>query len=120
MNAEEKQRCGTAVYGYDTDKARRLEIEKDFRDIHTFIVNNDLRCAPLEFFVTVDVLYEKYISDSFFAKSSLLIILDEMAGILAIKKSPNYPVISSDDPIMDVLLKYRKRFSEEYKKLFFV
>lgn len=120
MNAEEQQRRGTAIYGYDTDRARRLEIEKDFRDIHTFIVNNDLRCAPLDFFVTVDVLYEKYISDSFFAKSSLLIILNEMAGILAMKTSPSYPVIPSDDPIMDELFKYRKCFSEEYKKLFFV
>lgn len=118
--AEERQRFGTVIYGQDINQVRRLEIEKDFRNIHTFIVNNDLRRPPVEFFVKADELYEKYCSDSFFAKSTLLITLNEMAYMLAMRTAPDYPAIPSDDPIMDDILKYRKRFSKEYKKLFFL
>lgn len=79
-----------------------------------------MRGAPLEFFALVDELMEKYCSDSFFAHSSLLEMLGNMADILTIKTSPNKPIIPFDDPIVNTIYEYRKRFHEEYIKLFFV
>ena len=99
-DAEEMQRRGTAIYVNDMERNRRLEVEKDFRNIHTFIINNDMRGAPLEFFALVDELMEKYCSDSFFAHSSLLEMLGNMADILTIKTSPNKPIIPFDYPIV--------------------
>lgn len=120
-HAEEMQRMEIeGTISADTYSDRRLNIEKDFRDIHTYIVNNDMRKTSMDFFMLVDGLIEKYQSDSFFAHSSLLSILDKMAGLLSMETSPYSPPIPHDDPVMREILDCRKKFSTEYKRLFFL
>lgn len=117
--AEEKQRIETKIYKPIVNDSRRLEIEKDFRNIHTYIFDTDMRNPSMDFFCTVDSLIDKYMSDSFFAYSSLLEILDELASILADNTVPNGPPIPHDEPLVEKVLELRKEFTKEYKRLFF-
>ena len=117
--AEERQRIETKIYTPVVDNNRKLEIEKDFRDVHTFIIDNDMRKPPMEFFCIVDVLVAKYKSDSFFAYSPLLEILNQLGELVAMNCSPDSPPIQHDAPVMEKIFRLRKQFSDEYKKIFF-
>lgn len=100
------------------DYERRLAVEKDFRDIYTFICENELRKPPTNFFITIDVLMAKYQADSFFAQSNLLNSLDNMGQIISLNTHPDWPPIQPDNPIMDEIFDLRKTFVNEYNRLF--
>ena len=100
------------------DYCRRVAIEEDFREIATIIRTDDLSQPGFYFFNLSDLLEQKYMSDSFFAKSSLLSILEELSQILAINTSATHSIKPSD-PINAVIFSLRKGFIEEYERLFF-
>lgn len=102
------------------DYERRLNIEKDFRGIYALILADDLRRPPVSFITTCDELYAKYIANSFFANSTLLYVMDRMCYTIAMKAHPDGPPIKHDDPVMKEIEEYRKKFIQEYQRLFFV
>ncbi len=101
------------------DYCRRVAIEEDFREMATIIRTDDLRQPGFYFFSLSDLLEQKYMSDSFFAESSLLSILVELSQILSINTSTTRSIKPSD-PINDTIFSLRKGFIEEYERLFFL
>lgn len=102
------------------DYERRIAIEKDFRPMYRYILNDDLRNPMIEYFGLADSLIAHYQADSFFCRSELLDILDRLFSLLAFETSPGHPVDSSNQKILDEILNYRKSFVEEYQRIFFI
>lgn len=102
------------------DYERRIAIEKDFRPMYGYILNDDLRNPMIEYFELADYLIAHYQADSFFCRSELLEILDRLFILLAFETSPGHPVDSSNKKLLDEIFNYRKSFVEEYQRMFFI
>ncbi len=102
----------------ESDKIRRLNIEKDFHAIYMFILEYTMT-PPTQLFMEIDRLLELYIPDSFFAQSNLLETMEALGDILATETSPERRAINMASPVAEEINRLKHDFLVEYKRIFF-